>query len=158
MAAAAGDETLHFVNMSEVELRQWVEANPGRVNHRDRNGLTPLTAAAWNHTRSLVVWLLDEKGADVNATTTEGNTALHCASRPDVITALLDRGADPGRVNRMKWSPLMRQALYGSVEVVARLLQDPRVRATVNMQDKEAQPFILPACQWPLELRPQLKQ
>jgi len=42
MAAA---EEQFFIPMSEVELRQWVEANPGRVN-RDSAGYTLLTAAA----------------------------------------------------------------------------------------------------------------
>jgi len=33
--------------MSEVELRQWVEANLGRVNDRESlGGFTPLTVAA----------------------------------------------------------------------------------------------------------------
>jgi len=29
---AAAEEELDFWGMSETELRQWVEANPGRVN------------------------------------------------------------------------------------------------------------------------------
>jgi len=32
MAAAAAEEELDFWGMSQTELRQWVEANPGRVN------------------------------------------------------------------------------------------------------------------------------
>lgn len=35
-----------FCNMTETELRQWVETNPGRVNCRDREGTTPLRAAS----------------------------------------------------------------------------------------------------------------
>ena len=66
MAAVA--EGLDFYDMSEVELRQWVEANPGRVNNMDSSvGLTLLAAiASKKKGLSLVVWLLDEKGADVN--------------------------------------------------------------------------------------------
>ena len=77
MAAAA--KNLSFEVMGEAEVRQWVEANPGRVNDSDNTvfGLTPLVVAAWKHTHSLVVWLLDEKGAEVNAPTLLGNTALH---------------------------------------------------------------------------------
>jgi len=36
---------LLFFAMMEVELRQWVEANPGRVNDRDRYEHTPLFVA-----------------------------------------------------------------------------------------------------------------
>jgi len=108
--AAAAEEVLEFYYMDETELRQWVEANPGRVNDidRNRNGHTPLIAAACHRdSQSLVVWLLEEKGADVNALSRDGNTPLHIASSPDVITALLDRGADPARVNNHSSSPLM---------------------------------------------------
>lgn len=31
-----------FYRMNEAELRQWVEANPGRVNAMDVQGRTPL--------------------------------------------------------------------------------------------------------------------
>ena len=46
MAAAAAAAPLLFRDMSEAGLRQWVEANPGRVNDRDSHfGLTPLIVA-----------------------------------------------------------------------------------------------------------------
>jgi hypothetical protein len=45
MAVAAQEEVLNFEDMNEAELRQWVEANPGRVNDRDSDGRTPLYAA-----------------------------------------------------------------------------------------------------------------
>ena len=93
MAAA---ETLYFNIMSEAQMRQWVEANPGRVNDRDGNGLTPLAAAAMNHFKlSLVVWLLDEKGAGMNATSADERSALHFAASADNLIALSGRGADP---------------------------------------------------------------
>jgi hypothetical protein len=66
-------------------------ANPGRVNDGDRAGDTPLVAAAWKHIHSLVVWLLDEKGADVNVIGSDGG--LHVAASLDILIALLDRGA-----------------------------------------------------------------
>jgi len=96
--------------MSEVQLRQWVEANPERVNGRDNTyfGLTPLiTAVSKMEVLSMVVWLLDEKSADVNATIANGNTPLHLAKTPDIVAALLDRGADSARVSKQRRSPLM---------------------------------------------------
>ena len=76
----------NFWRMSETRLRQWVEANPGRVEDRDIGGHTPLSAAASHRdSQSLVVWLLEEKGADVNALSRYGlypspycSLARHC--------------------------------------------------------------------------------
>jgi len=124
--------------MSEVQLRQWVEANPERVNGRDNTyfGLTPLiTAVSKMEGLSMVVWLLDEKSADVNATIANGNTPLHLAKTPDIVAALLDRGADSALVSKQRRFPLMHRVRYGNADVVARLLQDQRVRATINVQD-----------------------
>ena len=84
----------------------------------------------------MVAWLLDEKGADVNATTRCGRTAVFSAASVDILNALLDRGGDPILPNPDGELPLMSRAQYREVDIVARLLQDPRVRATVNMQDQ----------------------
>ena len=66
MAAAAAEE-LCLWRMNEVQLRHWVEANPGLVNDRDDGGCTPLYVAACGiKSLALTVWLVDEKGADVN--------------------------------------------------------------------------------------------
>jgi ankyrin repeat protein len=50
-----------------------------------------------------IKYLVEELGADVNATDHEGNTPVHmCASRGDnqCITFLVSKGADVTRVNR----------------------------------------------------------
>jgi len=76
--AAAAAEVLDFEEMSEAELRQWVEANPGRVNDRDSRAFTPLTASAlYLRSLAMVMRLLDEKRADANATMENGRSALH---------------------------------------------------------------------------------
>jgi ankyrin repeat protein len=66
----------------------------------------------------LVVWLLDEKGADVNATTAGDRTPLFYAKTPDILTALLDRGADPCTADRCGALPLMWHASFGKVGIV----------------------------------------
>jgi hypothetical protein len=80
--AAAAEGTLNYRTMKEAgELRQWVEANPGRVNGWDGYGNTPLSVVVGaKKDLPLALWLLDEKGADVNATTSLGWTALHAAT------------------------------------------------------------------------------
>ena len=87
---------LSFRYTNEAELRQWVEANPERVNDCDVDGRPPLfVAACVLQTLPLTVWLLDEKGADVNGTTVHGGPPLHVATSLDILSALLDRGANP---------------------------------------------------------------
>lgn len=55
-------------------------ADPTRENDWDMAGDTPLCMAAGEFgSLQLVLWLLDEMDADVNATTSHGITALHCA-------------------------------------------------------------------------------
>jgi len=145
--AAAGEED--FWNMNEAELRQWVEAHPGRVNENrmDRWGLTPLYVAVYHlKSLSLTVWLVDAKGADVNAGSNYGKKTLHGAQSLDILTALLDRGADPTMLNNDGMSPLMSQAIYGQFDSVKRLMQDPRVRASIDMQDRHADTALHFAC------------
>ena len=54
-----------FWNMTETELRQWVEANPGRVNEPDRDDFTLLYVAV-SHLKSLslTVWLRERRGRE----------------------------------------------------------------------------------------------
>ena len=148
MAAAAAQEMLSFGSMwRKAELRQWVEANPGRVNDRDHSGETPLLAAViYEKSLPLVVWLLDKKGADVNGTNEDGASALHYAVSLDVLTALLNRGADPTIANSHGVRPLMWGAQHGTVDVVARLLQDPRVRGCIDVQDGDGATALHHAC------------
>ena len=138
MAAAAGAELLDFDTMTEDELRQWVDASPSRVNDWDwdEDGITPLFTAVY-HMKSfpLVLWLLDEKGADVNMRVVNGQTPLHGARSLDVLSALLDRGANPTLPDDNNWCPLMCLAYYGGVDMVARLLQVRSVRNTVDEQE-----------------------
>jgi len=98
--------------------------------------------------------LLDEKGADVNATTALGTSALHYAKTLDILNALLDHGGDPTRIDFLGWSALMHQMRNGTV--VARLLQDPRVRATIIKTRKATQLFITPAASTEEQMQPSI--
>ena len=58
---AANDVDLLFRDMDEAELRQWVEANPGRVNGRDKGGYTPLFTAVFKFDSApLILWLVKD--------------------------------------------------------------------------------------------------
>lgn len=129
-----------FQEMTSAELRVWVEANRGRVNKRDRHQHTPLfSAVRWQNDLSLVTWLLDDKGADVNGTSSEGGTPLHAARSCEIISALLDRGADPNVMTTLcgvELSALMFRVGNGDVDCMVRLLQDQRVRDNVAVQSR----------------------
>lgn len=69
-----------LLGMTEMQLRRWVQANPGRVNNKDNNGSPALFVAACSlKSVPLVAWLLDEKGADANIGVEAGITVLHLA-------------------------------------------------------------------------------
>ena len=67
-------------------------------NFRNKNGETPLHAAALNR-YSYVIQALLSAGADLNVRDKDGMTPLHKAAmsneNPTVIKILLDAGADP---------------------------------------------------------------
>ena len=58
----------HTINgRTEAQLRAWVEAHPECVDDYYAGGCTPLYMAVDElKSLSLTLWLLDEKGADVN--------------------------------------------------------------------------------------------
>ena len=114
--------------------------------------------AAWHlKSLSLSTWLLDEKGAGVNARSGDGRTSLHVAPSLDVLNAFLDRGGDPNLLHCRGVSALMQHTFFGQVRLVKRMLQDPRVRASVDVQMfVAAQLFILPAATGTKEQPPPL--
>lgn len=147
-AATSGHEV--WSGTTEAQLRAWVEANPQRVNDCRYEGNTPLyLAAARFRSLPLTLWLLDEKGADVNCRNMFEATPLHGARSPDIITALFDRGVDPILVDEYGRSPLMTHAHYAPVECLARLLEDERVRADINSQDLNGNTALHFACTKP---------
>ena len=72
-------------------------------------GWTPLCAAAWKDTHSLVMWLLDEKGTGVYDTLANGRgfSPFHLAKTPDILKALLNafltRGTDALPPDLLAW-------------------------------------------------------
>lgn len=124
---AAIEQHIAFVNMSEEQTRQWVEAHPGEINNRDWCGSTPLHPAVYPlDSLELVRWLVHEKGADVNIPDGHGFTCLHNAESLEVLEFLLDCGAGPAVRNDDGTTPLMWQLSEGHYRLASRLLEDPR--------------------------------
>jgi hypothetical protein len=89
-------------------VRELLAMRLADVNERDTSGATPLIHCAWdNHIE--IIRLLLEYGADVNATTLRGYSALHFAferGHDDLIDLLFVRyGADVTARNSLGKSP-----------------------------------------------------
>jgi ankyrin repeat protein len=70
--------------------------------------------------------LLDADGIDVNATQTDGSTALLWAvyhNDPDLVERLLDLGANAGLRNSYGATPLAQAATNGNADIIKRLLR-----------------------------------
>jgi ankyrin repeat protein len=86
--------------------------------------MTPLIYAA-RVGQLEIVKLLRGKGADIHATTSDAQTALHCATFKDheeVVAYLLDSGAQASLQARSGDTPLMLAIRYGHTRVALRLL------------------------------------
>ena len=82
----------------------------------------------------------------MNATTRWGLSPLHEAYSLDIFTASVDRGADLTLRTKYGVIPLMSHMPNGPVGIVARLLQDPRVRATIDAQNDHGHTVLHYAC------------
>lgn len=87
----------------------------------DDQGLTRLHHAARLGDEAGVHWLL-LAGADPNARTRDGQTPLHLAATPDIVTMLCRRGAKVDALAHNGFTPLHIAALAGRASVVQRLL------------------------------------
>lgn len=86
-----------------------------------------------------IVDLILSKGADVNATTNNGQTALHLASSKDnvdVVTKLVDRGANVAVKDKRNQKALHRAAA-GGCEPIVRILLKGQGKASVDAMDSD---------------------
>lgn len=98
---AQANTSTDFFQLAGNGTPQQVQAalnNGADVNAPDKDGKTPLMAAAFNPNSEVIVTLL-KAGANINAQDNDGGTPLIWAAafnqNPDVILMLLRAGADP---------------------------------------------------------------
>lgn len=92
---------------------------------RDERGWTPLMQAAFNG-REVVVYLLIQHGASVNAVDFCGNTALHWAAFAGHAASaklLIANKADLNLHSCFGWTPLLQATTHRHLEVVQLLLE-----------------------------------
>ncbi len=125
---------LDFSRFTEAKAREWVDAKPWRVYKMDIQNHSLLYVAAKNFSLAFMVYLMDVKGADPRSRNgTRGESILHAVSSVEKVNALLERGVNPTAKNVDWETPLMLCADNGNSQCVARYLQDPRVRASLNV-------------------------
>lgn len=103
-------------------------------NTRDFDGATGLHWAA-SASRSTIVRVLLERGADCNITNKEGTTPLHEAAgigSLECVELLLNAGAKPNIKNSSGYTPLTRAAFYGHPEIVVLLLDHGADHSILN--------------------------
>jgi hypothetical protein len=130
----AEDAAEHFANAlledDPATVHLWLDAGfdaNSPVKGRTSCELALATAASLG--RFDVAALLLEHGAQVDATGTEGRTALACAAgapedRHDIVRLLLDWRADANRVDNEGFTALMFAAGRGHAETVRLLLEN----------------------------------
>jgi len=75
-----------FYDMSDEEIQQWVEANPGRINDKDFHNTNSLyEVAIHRNDMPLTVWLLDEKDAEWIS------KIIFDSPSPEILAVFLDR-------------------------------------------------------------------
>ena len=84
--------------------------------------------------RSFLSIIVDELGADVNKQDSKGLRPLHYVKRADVMSFLMNRGADPLVLDNEGRTVLMRHAEAGNADCVAVLLKHPSVVSLLNTQ------------------------
>jgi len=119
------------------EVQRRVRADAAVLEEREEEwGETPLIYAIWERKPAIALWLIEHRGQhDLETANTNGETALHWASRTgllSVVEALVGAGANPAVLDGIGWTPLIWAALPNYANVVAFLLQQPAVKATID--------------------------
>lgn len=148
MVDARFEELMGAIVDGDMESAKVILAErPHSVNHR--SVVTPLHAAVQHRHPAMVAWLISQ-GADVNARTEDGSTAIALAAYNgdmELVRVLAERGADPAVRNQQGYNALEVAAMQGFPEVKEWLMTPGRFQNAAMQGD-------LPTVQRMLKKRP----
>ena len=136
-------DTIHHLVMLEqreailTELRRGVS-----IDLKDHNGETSLHWAVRHGHPEMVRFLL-EQGASPDLPDPYGHAPLYHAKTVQLAAPLLERGADPSRLDQTQSTPLHQACLYNRPEVVALMIQH---KARLNQASHYGATPLLEAC------------
>jgi ankyrin repeat protein len=126
----------------DARVAELLDGDPSLLNAMSPDGYHPLGLAAFFGAASTVRLLLD-RGANVSTAATNPMRvqALHAAAASrsvEIVTMLLEAGADPNARQHVGYTPLMGAAAGGSSEMVDLLLQHGADASAVSEDGKRA--------------------
>ncbi|CAH1958287.1 unnamed protein product [Acanthoscelides obtectus] len=128
---SSGYSALHHAALNgHTEIVKLLLEHDASPNIVDSKGSSPLHLAAWSGNPDIVRLLLSGPAiCNVNLTTKDDETALHCAAQyghTQVVSILLEHACDPGIRNCRGETALELAAQYGRLETVELLVRtDP---------------------------------
>ncbi|VEN34928.1 unnamed protein product [Callosobruchus maculatus] len=128
---SSGYSSLHHAALNgHTEIVKLLLEHDASPNIVDSKGSSPLHLAAWSGNLDIVRLLLSGPAiCNVNLTTKDDETALHCAAQyghTQVVSMLLEHACDPGIRNCRGETALELAAQYGRLETVELLVRtDP---------------------------------
>ena len=105
-------------NLNMLKILTDLGANVNAVTSTGGGGRQPLFYSLWKPAVSILL----ARGAEVNARSVYGNSAMHQTGNTDIITILLANGADINQRDGNGWTPLMKACRNNQRSVVAFLL------------------------------------
>ena len=106
----------------DVTATEFLLSKSVAVNVEDDNGTTPLAAAASRGHTAVVKLLLNNKANVNYKSQKHGMTALMSAAQLDTLAALVEKGADVNAKSNQGWTALMGAAWDGHFEMVKFLI------------------------------------
>ena len=135
-----GQTLLHFVQ--DPDTCQYLIDQGINVNIKSNpQGFTALHEAVVDN-RSQVTKVLIDNQVDLNAVTSQGDTALHLTNDTAILSYLIKKGADINILNNKNKSPLSL-ALENKNYEVCNILLDAGARLNVNTTDMEILTYIV---------------